>query len=49
MVVNVTLMVALIWVAQATDIGFNSDSFLATLLGGLALTVSASILNRFVE
>ncbi|MCH8900066.1 MAG: phage holin family protein [Acidobacteria bacterium] len=48
-VVNVTLMVVLIWVAQAADIGFNSDSLLATLLGGLALTVSASILNRFVE
>ena len=49
LVVNVALMVALIWVAQAADIGFNSDSLLATLLGGLALTVAASILNRFVE
>ncbi len=48
-VVNVALMVALIWLAQAADIGFTSDSFLATLLGGLALTVSASILNRIVE
>ena len=48
-VVNVALMVVLIWVAQEADIGFNSDSFLATLLGGMALTVSASILNRFVE
>ena len=47
-VVNVALMVALIWVTQAADIGFTSDSFLATLLGGMALTVSASILNRFV-
>ncbi len=37
-------MVILIWIAQAVNIGFNSDSF-----GGLALTVSASILNRFVE
>ena len=49
LVVNITLMVVLIWVAQAADIGFNSDSFLATLLGGLALSGSASILNRFVE
>ena len=49
LVVNVALMVALIWVAQAADIGLNSDSLLATLLGGLALTVAASILNRFVE
>ncbi len=48
-VVNVALMVVLIWVTQAADIGFTSDSFLATLLGGMALTVSASILNRFVE
>jgi len=49
LVVNVALMVVLIRVAQAADIGFSSDSFLAMLLGGLALTVSASILNRFVE
>ena len=48
-VVNVALMVALIWLAQAADIGFTSDSFLATLLGGLALTVSASMVNRIVE
>ena len=48
-VVNVALMVVLVWVTQAADIGLTSDSFLATLLGGMALTVSASILNRVVE
>lgn len=49
LVVNIALMVFLIWMAQAADIGLTSDSFLATLLGGLALTVSASIVNRFFD
>jgi len=49
LVVNITLMGALIWIGERADIGLSSDSLLATVLGGLALTVFASILSHFVD
>ena len=48
LVVNVTLMGVLIWIGEAADTGLTSDSLLATILGGLGLTIIASILNQFV-
>ncbi len=49
LVVNVALMGALIWIGEAADTGLTSDSFGATLLGGLALTVIATALNRVLD
>lgn len=49
LVVNVTLMVVLIWIGERADTGLSTESLLATLLGGLALTVFASILNHFID
>lgn len=49
LVVNVALMAFLIWLGEAADIGLASESFWATLLGGLVLTIIASILNHFVD
>ncbi len=49
LVVNITLMAALIWICDRADVGLTSDSLLATLLGGLALTVIGSILGHFVD
>ncbi len=49
LIVNIALMGALIWIGERADIGLSSDSFLAIVLGGLALTVFASILSHFVD
>jgi len=49
LVVNVALMGALIWLGEAADTGLTSDSIWATLLGGVVLTVIASILNHFID
>lgn len=49
LVVNVTLMGALIWIGDQAEIGLSSSGFGATLLGGLVLTVIASILNHFID
>ena len=49
LVVNVALMAALIWIGEAADTGLRSDSIWATLLGGLVLTVVASVLIQFID
>ena len=49
LVVNVALMGALIWLGEAADTGLSSDSVWATLLGGLVLTVIASILSHVID
>ena len=49
LVVNVALMGALIWIGEAADTGLKSDSVWAIVLGGLVLTVIASVLNRFAD
>ena len=49
LVVNVTLMGLLIWIGEQAEIGLSTDSFWAIVLGGLVLTVIASLLNRFFD
>lgn len=49
LVVNVALMGVLIWLGEQAEIGLSSDGFGAILLGGLVLTIVASILNHFVN
>ena len=49
LVVNVALFAALIWLGEAADSGLTSDSLWATLLGGLVLTIIASILNAILD
>ena len=49
LVVNVALMGALIWLGEAADTGLSSDSVWAILLGGLVLTVIASILSHVID
>lgn len=49
LVVNVALMGVLIWLGEQAEIGLSSDRFGAILLGGLVLTIVASILNHFVN
>jgi putative membrane protein len=49
LVVNVALMAALIWIGQSAEIGLDSTGFGATLLGGIVLTVVATILNEIVD
>ncbi len=49
LVVNVALMAGLIWLGEAADTGLSSDGIGATLLGGLVLTVIASILNAILD
>ncbi len=49
LVVNVALMAALIWIGESAEIGLTSDGFGDILLGGLVLTVVASILNAVLD
>jgi putative membrane protein len=49
LVVNVALMGGLIWLGERADVGLRSDGFGAIVLGGLALTVIASILDHFID
>lgn len=49
LVVNIALMGGLIWLGEQADIGLSSDGFGAIVLGGLVLTIVASILNHFVD
>jgi putative membrane protein len=49
LVVNVALMGGLIWLGERAEVGLSSDGFGAIVLGGLALTVIASILNHFID
>ena len=49
LVVNVALMAALIWIGERAETGLTSDGWGAILLGGLVLTIIASVLNQIVD
>lgn len=49
LVVNVAMMGALIWFGEQAETGLSSDTIWATVLGGLVLTVIASILDQVLD
>lgn len=49
LVVNVALMAVLIWFGERAETGLSSETIWATILGGLVLTVIASILDQVLD
>ncbi len=49
LVINVVVVVGVIWVAGALDLGVSSDGWLPTVLGALMITVLTSIVTAIIE
>lgn len=49
LVVNVAVVVAVIWLAEQLDLGVSSDSWWATILGALMISVLTSIVTALID
>ena len=49
LVINVVLMAAVIFIADALDLGVSSDGWQTTLVGGVVLSIVSAILSMFLD